>query len=98
MPPKNKRARESSPSSEAPRPRTKLSAFEERYDTATKSNEEVLSRCSLVYFHYLDKLTPESPPVEKQLKNWTSSCYSHFKPPVIIVEKGRVKYQFACRA
>jgi len=53
MPPKNKRARESSPSSEAPHQRTKLSAFDERYDTATKSNEDVLSKSRLIYFHIL---------------------------------------------
>lgn len=52
-----KRARESSPASEAPRQRTKFSAFEERYDTATKSNEEVLSRSQPTYFHYVDDLT-----------------------------------------
>jgi hypothetical protein len=98
MPSTNKkRARESSPSSEAPRQRTKLSAFEERYDTANKSNEEVLSKCQLVYFRFLDKLTLEFLPVEKQMKNWTSSCYNHFKTPLIIVEKGNVKYQFICR-
>ena len=38
--------------------------------------------------HYPDKLTLESLPVEKQIKNWSSSCYCHFKMPVIIVEKG----------
>jgi len=42
-----KRARESSPSSEGPRVHTKLEAFEERYDTAAKSNEEVLSKLSI---------------------------------------------------
>jgi hypothetical protein len=48
-----KRARESSPASETPRQvRTKLSAFEERYETATKSNEDVLSK-SLHYSDYL---------------------------------------------
>jgi hypothetical protein len=35
-----KRARESSPLSEGPRVRIKLEAFEERYDTAAKSNKE----------------------------------------------------------
>ena len=52
-----KRARESSPASEAPRQRMKFSAFEERYDTATKSNEEVLSKSQPTYFHYVDDLT-----------------------------------------
>ena len=44
----------------------------------------------------LIKLTPKSPPVEAQLKNWTSSCYHHFKTLVIIIDKGAVKYQFIC--
>ena len=39
-----KQARDLSPASEARQVRTKLSAFEERYDTANKSNEEVLSK------------------------------------------------------
>lgn len=32
------------------------------------------------------------------MKNWSSPCYKHFKPPVIIEEKGEIKYQFSCRA
>jgi len=91
-----KRARESSPYNEARQVRTKLEAFEERYDIATKSNEEVLGMHSIT-FHRLNKLTPESLPVEAQIKNWTSSCYRHFKTPVIVVERGVVKYQFICR-
>ena len=35
--------------------------------------------------------------LEAQIKNWTSLCYTHFKTPVIVEEKGEVKYQFACR-
>jgi len=70
----------------------KLLAFDERYETATKSNEKVLSKCLP---NYLDKFM-ESLPIEKQIKNWTSSCYRHFKTLVIIVDKGAVKYQFAC--
>ena len=89
-----KRARDSSPASEAPRQvRTKLSAFEERYETATKSNEEVLSKCPP---NFLDKFM-KSLPIEKQLKNWSSPCYRHFKTPIIVVERGAVKYQFICR-
>jgi hypothetical protein len=88
-----KRGRESSPASEAPRVRTKLSAFEERYDTASKSNEEVLRKFLLLPFLSFANILP----VEAQLKIWTSSCYRHFKTPVIIVEKGDVKYQFICR-
>jgi len=42
-----KRARESSPSGEGPRIHTKLEAFDERYDTAAKSNKEVLSKLSI---------------------------------------------------
>jgi hypothetical protein len=43
-----KRARESSPATDVPRQvRTKLAAFDERYDTSTKSNEDVLSTSSL---------------------------------------------------
>ena len=30
------------------------------------------------------------------MKNWTLSCYTHFKTPIIVEEKGEVKYQFAC--
>ena len=97
MPRTNKKqARESSPSNEACQVCTKLEAFEERYNIATKSNEEVLSTHSIT-FHCLNKLTPESLPVEAQIKNWTSSCYCHFKTPVIIIERGVVKYQFICR-
>jgi hypothetical protein len=95
-----KRARESSPGSEAPRPvRTKLSAFEERYDTATKSNEDVLVSLNLFRFYsiHFDCLTSRSLHIEAQVKNWTSPCYSHFKAPVILVENGVVKYQFICR-
>ena len=31
------------------------------------------------------------------MKNWSSACYKHFKPPVIIEEKGEIKYQFICQ-
>ena len=31
------------------------------------------------------------------MKNWTSACYKHFKLPVIIEEKGEIKYQFICQ-
>lgn len=34
---------------------------------------------------------------ELQMKNWSSACYKHFKPPVIIEEKGEIKYQFICQ-
>ena len=90
-----KQARESSLSNEACQVHTKLETFEERYDITTKSNEEVLGMHSIT-FHHLNKLTPKSLPVEVQIKNWTLSCYRHFKTPVIIVERGVVKYQFIC--
>jgi hypothetical protein len=31
------------------------------------------------------------------MKNWSSACYKHFKPPVIVEEKGEIKYQFICQ-
>lgn len=52
-----KRARELSPASETPRQCMKFLAFEERYNTATKSNKEVLSKSQPMYFHYVDDLT-----------------------------------------
>ena len=59
-----KRARESSPEagSEPRQVRTKLSAFKERYDTATKSNEDVLSKSQYhpyrLQFRFFDTLFP----------------------------------------
>ena len=57
-----KRARESSPEagSEPHQVRTKLSAFEERYDTTTKSNEDVLSKSQYfqLQFRFFDTLFP----------------------------------------
>ena len=31
------------------------------------------------------------------MKNWSLACYKHFKPPIIIEEKGEIKYQFICQ-
>ena len=48
-----KRARESSSASETPcEVWTKLSTFEERYNTATKSNEEVLSKYRPLTYYF----------------------------------------------
>ena len=49
-----KRARESSPATESSSSQvhTKLSAFEERYKTATRSNEDVLSKTPLRHSNY----------------------------------------------
>jgi hypothetical protein len=35
--------------------------------------------------------------VELQKKNWSSACYKHFKPSVIIRDKGKIKSQFICQ-
>ena len=34
--------------------------------------------------------------LEAQIKKWTSSCYAHFKTPIIVKENGEIKYQFVC--
>jgi hypothetical protein len=48
------------------------------------------------YSIHFNCLTSRSLHIEAQVKNWTSSCYSHFKAPVILVENRVVKYQFIC--
>jgi hypothetical protein len=106
---RRKRARSTSPSDTARNVRTKEAAFAERYDTANKTNEQVLSEFFFSFFSFfiwnktqlfshcfcVVLLTWKS--IELQLKNWSSACYKHFKPPVIIEEKGEVKYQFTCK-
>jgi len=47
--------------------------------------------------HYLSSINMAIYPVELQMKNWTSGCYKHFKPPIIIEDKGEIKYQFVCQ-
>jgi hypothetical protein len=47
----------------------------------------------MMHFLCIIFINAESFDVELQIKNWSSSCYKHFKPPTIIEEKGEIKYQ-----
>ena len=82
--------------------RTKEMAFAERYDTANKTKEQVLGKYYFVVFPGVQGLcvvciNVEPFDVALQMKNWSSACYKHFKPPVIVEEKGEIKYQFMCQ-
>jgi hypothetical protein len=69
--------------------------FNEHYKTAMLSDDEVLSLYSLIFFPAFFS----DDPVEKQINQWTSEVYKHFKmPPTISVNKGVVTYVFTCIA
>lgn len=104
---RRKRTRSTSPSNIIHNVCTKELAFAERYDTANNTKEQVLSKSSFYIFFLvlqglmtlrrLGQLTRKFAYLELQMKNWSSTCYDHFKTPTIIEEKGEIKYQFSCQ-
>jgi hypothetical protein len=74
----------------------KHSKFDERFQTATSTDEDVLSTsifCDSSVLN-LDRLS-----TERQMATWTSQVYQHFKmPPTIAVKNGKVIYVYTCIA
>ncbi len=84
-------------SAEAPeRAPKRARTFDERWKTATTSNEVVLGTCrtnTTLSAWYLTMYY-----TEKQMETWHSDVYEHFAmPPEIVLENGAVKYRFWCR-
>ena len=72
---------------------TKKSKFDKQFNTATTSDADVLSMFSYCIHNLTLTIGPE-----KQSKSWTSSVYTHFKPPSISTDDdGEVTYVFVCK-
>jgi hypothetical protein len=68
--------------------------FNEKYETATKTNEEVLG----LFTHHSPRINSRLEFYTAiQMEGWTSKVYKHFRDPVIIVSSGAVKYKFICQ-
>lgn len=71
--------------------------FDRRYKTATNSNEEVRGVLASQHANQLLMLVVFPYP-DLQVKAWNSDVYQHFvMPPDITLEKGEVRYVFACK-
>ena len=74
----------------------KCAEFDECYQTAMLSDEEVLCK----FPSFLGLIYTVSDIVEEtQMAQWTSDVYQHFQiPPTITVKRGIVVYVYACIA
>jgi hypothetical protein len=73
-------------------PKSRKAKFDRRYATATTSAEDVLGMLFPLYELMRSRILSD-----KQKKTWSSSVYSHFHPPEILIVDDVVKYVFICK-